>query len=96
MAEHRDAEVAEVVVVLDQSCDRDIPGTLLRLKDAGLEVVETDEERLTIEGTIDAAKIAALQKLECVKYVRISMTYIADYPPGDPRDQDRDGEPPDD
>jgi hypothetical protein len=88
MAEHRDAEIAEVVVVLDQSCERDLPATLQRLTEIGLEVIQTDDQSLTIDGTVDASKVAALQKLECVKYVRVSMTYIADYPPGDPRDKD--------
>jgi hypothetical protein len=88
MSEHRDAEIAEVVIVLDQTCSQDLPAAVQRMKDVGLELTETDEQSLTVGGTVDASRLAALQKLDCVKYVRVSMTYIADYPPGDPRDKD--------
>lgn len=88
MPEHRDAEMAEVVVVLDTSCEGKVPQTLQQLQQAGLEVVTSDEENLTVEGTIDASKLPALKQVQSVQHVRVSMSYIADFPPGDPRDDD--------
>ncbi len=43
-----------------------------------------------MEGTIETIKVKSLQTLEFVKYVRTVFNYIADYPPGDPRNLDPD------
>ncbi len=37
---------------------------------------------------LDSQLIEKLRGMELVDYVRIGMTWIADYPPGDPRDKD--------
>ena len=63
------------------------PG-LERLKAAGLEVSRVDDDLSVVEGTIEASRTHDLQKIECVRYVRSVFTYLADYPPGDPRDRD--------
>ena len=59
------------------------------LKEAGLEVSNADEDNNVIEGCIEASRVAALEKLEAVEYVRKVFTYEANYPPGDPRDVDK-------
>ena len=41
------------------------------------------------EGTVDASKIHQIDDFPGVAYVRSVFTYIADYPPGDPRDLDK-------
>lgn len=90
MANHQDAEITEVVVVLHKECSADMAGALQLLKTAGLDVLNTDAENDVVEGAIESFKLPALQKLACVDYVRTVLTYIADYPPGDPRDKDGD------
>ena len=88
MSTHRDAEIADVVVVLSTGCEGKVDEALESLRGAGLDVSESDMDNLTVAGTIDAAKLPALRSMGCVNYVRVSMTYIADYPPGDPRNHD--------
>ncbi len=85
---HRDAEIADIVVVLHQSYSSRIPVAVELLVGAGFELITTDEENNVVEGSIESFKVQDLQKLECVNYVRTVLTYIADYPVGDPRDQD--------
>jgi len=83
-----DAFVTEVVVVLDKAYEDRLKDALDQLKALGLEVISADDDNSVIEGTIDASKVGAMEKLECVDYVRKVFTYAANYPPGDPRDVD--------
>ena len=85
---HRDAELTEVVVVLDE-LDTDRTGHVVRrLQSIGLEVWKVDDDQSVVEGSIDAAKVHDLKQVEHVRYVRSVLTYTVDYPPGDPRDKD--------
>ena len=85
---HRDAELTEVVVVLDD-LDTDHTGQVVqRLQAAGLEVWKVDDDQSLVEGAIDAGKVHDLKQVEHVRYVRSVLTYTVDYPPGDPRDKD--------
>lgn len=86
--EHRDAEVCEVVVVIDASFANRLGHAVEKLRAVGMEVISTDEDEGIVSGCIEAYKVATLEKLEGVNYVRTVMTYIADYPAGDPRDCD--------
>jgi hypothetical protein len=89
MAEHRDASMSDVTIVLDaRFAGKHAEATEL-LKQSGLDVTETDEDQGVVEGTVETCKITDLQKLDCVDYVRVEFTYIADYPTGDPRDLDK-------
>src|SRR5215217_3897676 len=85
---HRDAEISDVVVILDKRWEDKLPEAVEVLKGAGMDVRKADDENSVVEGSIDAAKVHDLQKLDCVDYVRTVFTYFADYPPGDPRDKD--------
>src|ERR1700753_2536314 len=85
---HQDAELAEVTIVLCKAYENRIAEAVSMLKAANLEVTETDEEHAVVEGTCDVSVLPALKGLECVNYVRVGTTWIADYPPGDPRDKD--------
>jgi hypothetical protein len=85
---HRDAEISDIVVILDKRFENNLQGAVDCLKSAGMEIRAADDDNSVIEGSIDAAKVPELQKLDCVDYVRTVFTYFADYPPGDPRDQD--------
>ena len=88
MGSHSDAEITEIVVVLTATYENKMADAVAKLKAAGMEIDRTDEENDIVEGTIESIKLDALRKLECANYVRTVMTYIADYPKGDPRDKD--------
>ena len=88
MGDHRDAEISEIVVVLHSGCLNNVDLAIEKLKSAGMDVYRTDSDNNVVEGAVDATKLADLHKLDCVDYVRTVMTYIADFPPGDPRDKD--------
>jgi hypothetical protein len=85
---HHDAEISEVVVVLRACEGAQFVESVRKLEALGLEVDEIIEDECVVNGEIETSKVAALQKLENVSAVRTVMTYIADYPLGDPRDKD--------
>ena len=85
---HRDAEVTDVVVVLDDLDDQQTQEVVVNLKTVGLVVSNVDNDQSTVEGTIESQKVHDLKKVARVRYVRAVMTYTADYPVGDPRDKD--------
>jgi len=87
---HEDAEVTDVVVVLVDEPGMTTQDAANKLTPLGLAITNVDESEGVVEGTIETAKIGSLKKLEFVKYVRQVFTYIADYPPGDPRNLDKD------
>ncbi len=87
---HQDAEITEVVVVLHEACQNKLDDALSQLKAAGVEIFSTDEDEMLVNGSVETFKLKELEKLECVNYIRSVLTYIADYPKGDPRDQDGD------
>ena len=86
--QHEDAEVSDLVVILKQECAEKFDDTVAALKRMGMEIESTDPDDGEVEGTIGADKVGEIRKWECVQYVRVDFTYIADYPPGDPRNQD--------
>jgi|HubBroStandDraft_1064217.scaffolds.fasta_scaffold518731_2 hypothetical protein len=88
MGNQSGAEITEVVIVLNNAYENRMAEAVEKLKAAGMEVDSTDEENDVVNGTIESYKLDALRKLDCVNYIRTVMTYIADYPPGDPRNKD--------
>jgi len=84
-----DAFVTEVVVVLDKAYEERLKEAVAMLQAAGLEVSNANDDNNVVEGCIEASKVAALEKLDAVDYVRKVFTYEANYPPGDPRDVDK-------
>jgi len=85
---HHDAEMSEVVVVLDDLNDEQTQEVVKQLQAAGLQVSNVDNDQSTVDGIIDALKVHDLKHVPRVRYVRTIMNYTADYPPGDPRDKD--------
>jgi len=85
---HRDAEITEVVVVIHESYADRLGEAATKLTAFGVEVFSTDEDEGIVNGAIETFKLPELEKLEFVNYVRSVMTYIADYPAGDPRNKD--------
>lgn len=85
---HHDAEVTDIVVVLDDLDDQQTQEVVNQLKAAGMQVTSVDNDQSTVEGSIEAQKVHDLKHIARVRYVRSVMTYTVDYPPGDPRDKD--------
>ena len=83
-----DAYLSEVVVTLDELSTEQTNAVVETLKAAGLEVSRVNDEQSIVEGTIEAHRAHDLQHLPHVRYVRAVFTYLADFPPGDPRDRD--------
>jgi hypothetical protein len=90
--EHQDEELSDVVVIIVDEPGMTTQAAAEKLKSAGLAVSDVDEANGAVEGTIETAKVKSLEKLEFVKYVRTVFNYVADYPPGDPRNLDPDGD----
>ncbi len=88
MGNHQDAEITEMIVVIDKRWEDKLQEAVEQLKAVGMEIFTVDDDKSVIEGSAESNKVAGIEKLECVDYVRRVMTYIADYPPGDPRDKD--------
>ena len=83
-----DANISELVVVLDKRWENDLAGAVALLKQCGMEVSNADDDTSVVEGCIDTSRLHELEKLDCVDYVRKVFSYDANYPPGDPRDRD--------
>jgi hypothetical protein len=90
--DHQDDELSDVVVIIVDEPGMTTAQAAEKLKTAGLEVKSIDEANGAVEGTVETCKVKAMQKLEFVEYVRTVFSYIADYPLGDPRNQDPEGE----
>jgi len=86
---HRDALISEVIVVVDETPENPLDTILSAAKAVGLEVSQSDPDNGSIEGSIQSNRLPELRAVAGVKYVRITMEYIADYPTGDPRDLDK-------
>lgn len=85
---HHDAEITEVVVVLDCKGEQSVNQSLGKLQEMGLQVFNVNNDEGVIEGCIDSARVHELKSVPGVCYVRSVFSYTADYPPGDPRDKD--------
>jgi septation ring formation regulator EzrA len=83
-----DGYFSDVVVMLDDLNTEQTQAVVEKLKAAGLEVCNVNDEQSVVEGTIEAHRAHELDAVEHVRYVRSVFTYLANYPPGDPRDRD--------
>jgi len=83
-----DAQMSDITVVLDKRWEDNLQGAVEELKKHGMEIRNADDDNSVVEGVVESAKVKDLQALDCVDYVRVAFSWNADYPPGDPRDQD--------
>jgi hypothetical protein len=88
MSNHQDAEMTEIVVVLDKAYEEKLAEAVEKLKAVGMEIYSADDDNSVVNGVAESCKVALIRNLDCVDYVRQVMTWVADYPPGDPRDLD--------
>ena len=87
--EHRDALMSEVTVIYDETPENLAEKILASLKSIGMEIEDHDPDEGCLDGVVPAHKLPEVYTVPGVKYVRITMEYIADYPTGDPRDLDK-------
>lgn len=72
--------ISEVTVVLDKSYEDQpkLNEAVEKLKGLGMSVTNVDENDAVVEGDIDSSKLAELEKMDCVDYVRTVFSYIAE------------------
>lgn len=75
-------EMTNVVVVFDESADKNIDELSGQLRQLGLCVESVDSDNGVVEGCIESAKVKSLEKVPHVKYVRGVFNYV-DEPGGD-------------
>ena len=83
-----DANISDIVVILDKRWEEKLTEAVQQLKDRGMRIECADDDNSVVEGSIETHKVHDLEKLDCVDYVRMVMSYDVNYPPGDPRDRD--------
>ena len=83
-----DAQMSDVAVILDKRWESRLADATEQLKHQGMSISSADDDKGVVEGTVESQKIPEIQKLDCVDYVRVIFTWVADYPVGDPRDKD--------
>ena len=83
-----DANISDIIVVLDKRYEDRLNDAVAMLTNAGMEISNAHDHNSVVEGCIISDKLHALEKLDCVDYVRRIFSYDANYPPGDPRDRD--------
>ena len=88
MPNYQDAYISDVVITSCDTPEHPFDKTVDGLKKQGLEIATLDKDNCYIEGSIDSGKVRAIDDMPGVEYVRTVFTYVADYPPGDPRDKD--------
>ena len=77
---HKETEITEVVIVINETYCGKLNEAVEQLKPLGLEVFSTDEEEGIVTGSIETYKLPTLEKAVSVNYVRLVQTYIADFP----------------
>ena len=86
--EHRDQSVSEVTIVIKPAFAERMTDVVEQLNEAGVGIVNINEDVGAIEGSCESNRVCVIQRMEFVEAVRTTFSYIADYPPGDPRDCD--------
>lgn len=82
-----EAYLSDVVIVAEDAAADHLDGLAKQLAAEGLEVRDVRKDVGVIEGTCDHSLVKRFDEHPGVSYVRTVFSYIADYPPGDPRDR---------
>ena len=91
MPNYQDAFISDVAITTCDTPERPFETVVDELKQKGMEIVTANKDQCFIEGSVESRKVAEIDDLPGVEYVRTVFTYVADYPPGDPRDLDKVG-----
>jgi hypothetical protein len=71
------SRISDVIITLDKKYEDRVDDAVDQLKQAGVQIDDTDSENDVVEGTVDVGKVKGLEKLDCVDYVRTVFTYDA-------------------
>ncbi len=82
-----DTYITEVVVVLDELSDERTAEVVRELEALGLIVEHVNHENSVIDGRVELHRVAELEQVTAVRYVRKHFTYAAEFPPGHPMDR---------
>ena len=85
---HRDQSVSEVTIVIKPAFADRLTDVVEQLNEAGVGISNINEDVCAIEGSCESNRVCVIERMEFVDAVRTTFSYIADYPPGDSRDQD--------
>ena len=85
---HRDQSVSDVTIVIRPSFASRLDEVVEQLNEVGVGITSINEDVAAIEGSCESNRICVIEKMEFVEAVRTTFSYIADYQPGDSRDQD--------
>lgn len=86
--DHRDAYISDIVVILKPDFINRIEQVVEQLNSAGVGISNVNQDVGAVEGSCESDKVHVIQQMPFVDAVRTTFSYIADYPPGDPRDRD--------
>lgn len=85
---HRDQSVSDITIVIRSAFASRLDEIVEQLNEAGVGITNINEDVAAIEGSCESNRICLIERMEFVEAVRTTFSYIADYQPGDPRDQD--------
>ena len=85
---HRDQSVSDITIVIRSAFASRLDEIVEQLNEAGVGITNINEDMAAIEGSCESNRICLIERMEFVEAVRTTFSYIADYQPGDPRDQD--------
>jgi hypothetical protein len=86
--EHRDQSISEVTIVIRPAFAARMSDVMEQLNEAGVGIINVNEDVGAVEGSCESNRVCVIERMEFVEAVRTTFSYIADYPPGDPRDAD--------
>jgi dissimilatory sulfite reductase (desulfoviridin) alpha/beta subunit len=86
--EHRDQSVSDVTIVIKAAFADRLDEVVEQLNEAGVGITNVNEDVGAIEGSCESNRVCLIERMDFVEAVRTTFSYIADYPPDDPRDQD--------
>ena len=86
--QHRDQTISEITIVIKAVFAERLGEILEQLNEAGVGITNVNEDVGAIEGNCESNRVCAIERMEFVEAVRTTFSYVADYPPGDPRDLD--------
>lgn len=86
--DHRDQYVSDVTIIIKSDWTSRMDEVIEQLNEAGVGIVNINQDVGAIEGSCESNRVHFVQQMEFVEAARTTFSYIADYPPGDPRDQD--------
>ena len=86
--EHRDQSISDVTIVIKAAFAERMEEIVEQLNEAGVGITNVNEDVGAIEGSCESNRLCLIERMDFVEALRTTFSYVADYPPGDPRDQD--------